>query len=421
MLYGRWRQIVCEHRHELALCDLASGQSWTFGQLDAAVEATVATADSILFPQGISADFVFTVLRAWRAGKVTCPLEAGQTAPDFSRLPSGSVHLKTTSATTDVPRLIAFTAEQLAADAENIVATMGLRPDWPNLGVISLAHSYGFSNLVTPLLLHGVPLILADSPLPETVLHAAKTVENITLPAVPALWRAWHEAKAIPSNVRLAISAGAPLPLPLELAVFEATAIKLHNFYGASECGGIAYDASTGPRADATCVGAPLRNVQLTVNEEGCLEVRSRAVGENYWPAPSPDLSPGCYRTSDLAELRDGLVFLRGRSSDLINVAGRKVSPESIERALLTHPAVGECLVFGAPSDEAERSEIIVACVAVRSGAAADGLRQFLLAKLPAWQVPRQWVFVESLPTNQRGKLSRAEWRRRLLERSPSC
>jgi len=419
MLYERWRQIVREHRHERALCDLASGRSWTFGQFDAAAESTAVTADTILFPQGISSDFVFTVLRAWRAGKVTCPLEAGQTAPDLSRLPSGSVHLKTTSATADGPRLIAFTAEQLAADADNIVATMGLRPDWPNLGVISLAHSYGFSNLVTPLLLHGIPLILVDSPLPETVLHAAMTVEHITLPAVPALWRAWHEARAIASNVRLAVSAGAPLPLPLEQGVFETTGVKLHNFYGASECGGIAYDASSIPRTDAACVGAPLRNVQLSVNQEGCLEVRSRAVGENYWPAPSPDLSPGCYRTSDLAELRNGLVFLRGRSSDRINVAGRKVSPESIERELLAHPAVGGCLVFGAPSEEGERSEIIVACVAMKSGAAADGLKQFLLEKLPAWQVPRRWVFVDSLPTNPRGKLSRAEWRRRLLKRSP--
>jgi acyl-coenzyme A synthetase/AMP-(fatty) acid ligase len=420
MLYGRWRQIARAHRHELALCDLARGQSWTFGQLDAAAESAVATPDPVLFPQGITADFVLTVLHAWRTGKATCPLEAGQAAPEFNRLPSGWVHFKTTSATTDGPRLIAFTAEQLAADAENIVATMGLQPNWPNLGVISLAHSYGFSNLVTPLLLHGVPLVLVDSPLPEKVLRAATTFENLTLPAVPALWRAWHEAKAIPSNVRLAISAGAPLPLPLEQTVFEATGIKLHNFYGASECGGIAFDASPSPRADAMCVGAPLRNVQLIVNDEGCLEVGSRAVGENYWPAPSPDWSPGCYRTSDLAELRGGLVFLRGRSSDLINVAGRKVSPELIERALLTHPAVDECLVFGAPSEETERSEIIVACVALKPGAAAaDGLKQFLLAKLPAWQVPRQWVFVESLPTNQRGKLSRADWRRRLREGSP--
>ncbi len=416
MLYGRWRQIVIDHHHERALWDLASGRSWTFGQMDTAVERTAATADLMLYPQGISADFVFTVLRAWRAGKVTCPLEAGQTALDVSRLPSGSVHLKTTSATTDVPRLIPFKAEQLAADAENIVVTMGLRPDWPNLGVVSLAHSYGFSNLVTPLLLHGIPLILVDSPLPESVLHAAMTVEHLTLPAVPALWRAWREAKAIPSNVRLAISAGAPLPLPLEESVFEATGIKLHNFYGASECGGIAYDASTVPRADAACVGAPLRNVQLSVNQEGCLEVRSRAVGENYLPVPSPDLSPGRYRTGDLAELRDGQVYLRGRSSDSINVAGRKVSPESIERALLAHPAVGECLVFGAPSEEAGRSEIIVACIAMKSRAAADELKRFLLATLPAWQVPRHWVFVESLPTNPRGKLSRAEWRRRFLE-----
>ena len=61
------------------------------------------------------------------------------------------------------------------ADAENIVATMGLRPDWPNLGVISLAHSYGFSNLVLPLLLHGIPLILAGAPLPEIVLRASAT------------------------------------------------------------------------------------------------------------------------------------------------------------------------------------------------------------------------------------------------------
>ena len=104
------------------------------------------------------------------------------------------VHLKPTSATTGGARFVAFTAEQLAADAENIVATMGLRPDWPNLGVISLAHSYGFSNLVLPLLLHGIPLILAPAPLPEIIRRAAETETFLTLPAVPAMWRAWHEA-----------------------------------------------------------------------------------------------------------------------------------------------------------------------------------------------------------------------------------
>jgi long-chain acyl-CoA synthetase len=327
--------------------------------------------------------------------------------------------LKTTSATTGPPRAIAFTEEQLAADAENIVATMGLRHDWLNLGVISLAHSYGFSNLVLPLLLHGIPLIVANSPLPEAMRQAATVAPYLTLAAVPALWRAWHEADAVPTNVRLAVSAGAPLSLLLEQAVFNTTGVKLHNFYGSSECGGIAYDSTNIPRTDATCVGAPLRNVELSVNTDGCLEIHGHAVGQTYWPETSPNLTDGCYRTSDLAEIKDGLVFLRGRASDLINIAGRKVSPEIIECVLLTHPDVKECLVFGVPSKETERSETIVAVVAGGQSLTGDSLKQLLLTRLPAWQLPREWCFVDSLENNRRGKLPRAEWRRKFLERQP--
>jgi acyl-CoA synthetase (AMP-forming)/AMP-acid ligase II len=43
-------------------------------------------------------------------------------------------------------------------------------------------------------------------------------------------------------------------------------------------------------------------------------------------------------------------------------------------------------------------------------------LKQFLLRKLPGWQVPREWWFVPSLEANTRGKVSRAEWRDKFLE-----
>src|ERR1035438_8132082 len=240
---------------------------------------------------------------------------------------------------------------------------MGLRADWPNLGVISLAHSYGFSNLVLPLLLHGIPLILAPSPLPETVRRAAEGYPDLTLAGVPALWRAWHEAGAISPNVRRAISAGAPLPLNLEQAVSATSGLKIHNFYGSSECGGIAYDATDAPRTDDACVGSPMRNVELRLGQDGCLQVRGGAVGETYWPDGDPTLAEGCFQTSDLAEFRDGQVFLRGRLSDQINIAGRKVSPATIERALREHRAVKDCLVFGVPSSDADRTDVIVACI----------------------------------------------------------
>jgi len=416
MLYERWREVAAGRRDELALHDAGSNRRWTFGQLALEAEAAPLSSQSLAFPQGATAEFVFTVLRAWRAGNAVVPLEAGQKPPDFIALPPGTVHVKTTSATTGAPRAILFTASQLMADAANIVDTMGLRADWPNLGVISLAHSYGFSNLVLPLLLHGIPLVLLDSPLPEAVRRCAGLFPEITLPAVPVLWRAWHDAGAIPNNVRLAISAGAALPLALEEEIFQASGLKLHNFYGASECGGIAYDATSLPRTDAACAGTPLQGVRLGISEGDCLEVRSAAVAETYWPEPEVNLAGGCYRTSDLAEILNSQIFLRGRASDQINVAARKVSPDAIERVLLDHPLVSDCLVFGVPSAEDARSEMIVAAVVARALVPGEALKQFLLTHLPAWQVPRDWWFVDSLEANARGKLSRAEWRRKYRE-----
>jgi acyl-CoA synthetase (AMP-forming)/AMP-acid ligase II len=372
-------------------------------------EAWTAEPGEVICPQGHSPEFIFSLLSAWRSGKIACPLEPGQALPEFAPPPKDCAHLKWTSGTTDTARLVAFTAEQLAADAAQIVAAMGLRPDWPNLAVISLAHSYGFSNLVLPLLLHGIPLILVPAPLPEIVHRAAQQEPAVTLAAVPALWRAWHEAGVIPAQVRLAISAGAPLPLNLEQSIFAAGGIKIHNFYGASECGGIAYDASGTPRADAALAGAPMPRVNLSLNEDCCLTVCSPAVGQTYWPRQSASLRAGRFQSSDLAEVKNGLVFLRGRLGDQINVAGRKISPETIERALLLHPLVRECLIFGAPSPDDGRAEMIIALVA--SSAGESELKRFLLATLPSWQVPRRWQFVESLPAGPRGKISRSECR----------
>jgi len=415
MLYERWRKISAERQNEIALRDFASGRRWTFGGLLAEGESRPA-AEKVAWVQGHSPEFIFDLLAAWRKKKIVCPLEPGQggldasTGRDIGSLASPIVHLKSTSATGGSSQFVAFTAEQLMADAENIVATMGLRPDWPNLGVISLAHSYGFSNLVLPLLLRGIPLVLAPAPLPEIIRRAAENESAITLPAVPAMWRAWHEAKAVPQNVRLAISAGAPLPVNLERDIFQSCGLKIHNFLGSSECGGIAYDSSAVPRLDAALAGTPMQNVDLSLNAGGCLVVRSRAVAETYWPEKSGSLKEGVFQTSDLAELKDGQVFLHGRLGDQINLAGRKLSPETVERALLAHPQVRECLILGVPERAAGRTESIVAVVV--GDALEKDLKLFLLQMLPAWQVPREWHFVDSISTSARGKISRAEWRK---------
>jgi acyl-coenzyme A synthetase/AMP-(fatty) acid ligase len=416
MLYELWQKVVRERKNEIALRDLGSGRSWTFSQLNAEAEAPLPVKPAMIHPQGNSPEFIIAVLRAWREGIVVCPLDTHHQPMAVSPPLPPCCHLKTTPASMGVPRAVAFTQAQLAADAENIVTTMGLRPDWPNLGVISMAYSYGFSSLVLPLLLHGIPLFLVPSPLPVALRCAAHAHWNLTVAGVPALWHAWHKAGAILLNVRLAISAGAPLPLSLERAVFEQHGVKIHNFYGSTECGGIAYDATDAPRADESSVGRPLKNVTVEIGENGALRVQSLAVGESYWPTPEPALGGGFFQTCDLAEAREGDILLRGRTDDHINVAGRKVSPTIIEQALREHEAVAECVVFGVASGSADRMDLIVACVAADRPCTRDELKQFLLNRLPGWQVPREWWFVESISSNGTGKPLRAQWRRNFLE-----
>ena len=437
MLYDRWREVVHDFSNEIALRDLASGQKWTFAHLDSLAAVPPSSEGSLsramgegVFPQGPAIDFISTILKGWKSGATVCPVEPGQDRPQFPPPPKNIVHLKITSASTGPARLVAFTADQLAADARNIIDTMGLRRDWPNLGVISLAHSYGFSNLITPLLLHGIPLVVANSPLPESVGAALREIGNATLAGVPALWRAWFDAGVLSSqNVRLAISAGAPLPVSLERDIFDRCGIKVHNFYGSTECGGIAYDTSDKPRTDAGYAGLTMKHVELSVADDGCLEVRGDAVGEAYWPQPDDRLAHRRFRTTDLAGIVDGGVYLRGRATDVINIAGRKISPETIETVLLKHPSVRQCVVFGVPENDRER---IVACVALKtkqeqteeregkeasvSSRATAELKQFLLNHLPAWQVPRDFWFVQDLPTDQRGKLPRASLRAEYLK-----
>lgn len=416
MLFDRWKQVVKQNRGEFALCDAGSGQRWTFAELDCEAERASSTHAPIVYAQGSSYQFILQVINAWKERRVLCPLDPGQTPPRLERWPPECVHLKVTSATAGPPKIVAFSAEQLEADVENIAHTMGLRPEWPNLAGISLAHSYGFSNLILPLLLKGIPLVLLSAPLPETFRHGISEFGSVTIPAVPALWRTWLESGVLSSAVKLAISAGAPLPIQLEEQVFARTGLKIHNFYGASECGGIAYDRTSTPRSDGSMVGQAMNGVDISTTDAGTLVVKSGAVGLGYLPESSPTLGAGKFETSDLAEINAGEIFLKGRLGESINVAGRKIAPESIEAVLRQHPSVKECVVFGVASPEAERTEKVVACVAGDKVSETE-LKVFLSSRLPGWQIPREFWFLREIATNARGKLSRAEWRRKFLER----
>ncbi len=396
-------------------------RTWTFTELDRWAGDAEPAEDPIAVVSATGAEFIRALLAAWRGGRVVCPLEPGLPAPSSAApLPAGCAHLKRACLETGEPAWIAFSAEQLRIDARNIVEVMGLDPAHPNLGVISPAHSFGFGNLILPLLLQGVPLYLLADGLPEN-LRAAFAVlraENrqCTLPAVPALWGIWQMAGVLGEPgppIARAISAGAPLTLSLETAVFEQAGLKIHNFYGCSECGGISYDGTETPRTEESCVGKPLPGVTVEAGVDGILRVQSPAAGLGYWPDPIPEkLDAGDFCTPDSGQTDDHGVRLTGRVDGVLNIAGRKVAPAEIENVLLTLPMLEACVIFSIPDERpgGVRTEQIITAVRRKAGeeSGIPEIRKAAAALLPDWQRPRRWWVVEGYE-----QLDRQELRRR--------
>ena len=161
-----------------------------------------------------------------------------------------------------------------------------------NFAVIPLSHSYGFSNLVTPLLVRGVPMAVSADRMPRAVLEDLARTEATVFPGMPLFYQAFCEMPVAPPlpHLRLCISAGAPLPQQVALGFRAKFGRAIHSFYGASECGGICYDrVAKEPRQGF--VGPAMRGVAISPIEPSAsatqIEVRSAAVGDGYFPEPN--------------------------------------------------------------------------------------------------------------------------------------
>ncbi len=392
MPYLRWLETSRRHADRPAIFD--GGRVLTFSDLAAAVSLTPpATVPVIARSGGI--DFFVEILRAWRDGQPVIPVERDAPEPVLqSPPPAGTCLVKYTPGASGVPRGIFLNAAQVAADGDRLVGAMGLTPATPNLSVISPAHSYGFSNVVLPLVLHGVPVHLAPVPFPRMIEEIFKQHPALVVPAVPSMWRAWHRAGILKdAPISLALSAGAPLALALENEVFAATGLKIRNFYGASECGGISLDTTDTPRDSADDVGTPLPGVAVSIGQGGRLMVKSTSVATGYDAAREDDLlGDGRYLTRDLGFLDAvGKIHLTGTLGGAINVAGRKVSPAKVEAALLATGLVRRVRVFGVPSSDPERFEEIAAQVELQPGISLDDLKAAATSRLQNWELPRHW------------------------------
>ena len=336
-------------------------------------------------------------------------------SPHWDREPPSL--LKLTSGTTAAPRAIRFRSEQLLADCNQICETMGISDADLNFGVIPISHSYGFSNLLTPLIARGVPTVLSRDRTPRAVLVDLARTNATVFPGMPVFYQAFCEMEDIPPlpKLRLCISAGAPLQVAGAKKFREKFKLPIHSFYGASECGGICYDREATNEIEGF-VGAPMEDVDLEVLDPTAsasqIRVRSDAVGDGYFPKSRDEKLGHEFFVPDdlLTKWGDGFRIV-GRISDVINVAGKKVNPAEVEAHLLRFRGVHQAVVFGRASPL--RNEEVAACVLAAPGVTEADLLQFCRSGLSGWQVPKRIFILDAIPLNERGKISRRELERR--------
>jgi len=452
VLLAAWSRTLARRANEAAIFDTRCNIVCRFAQIEARARffenqsalSEFDPGEAIAIQIGNHADWPALLIACLRRQLVVLPIEIGiadqereaalrtcrvagivncaEVDQQIGRINSGDVIdwderrpalLKLTSGTTAAPRAIRFRSAQLLADCEQICETMGITDADVNFGVIPVSHSYGFSNLITPLIARGVAMVLSRDRMPRAVLDDLARTEATVFPGMPLFFQAFGEMEAVPPlpKLRLCISAGAPLTLAVARKFREKFPKPIHSFYGASECGGICYDRKAPARVEGF-VGAAMSGVQLEALEPGTqagrVRVRSAAVGDDYFPEPDREkLGHGFFVPDDLIELAEEGARIVGRTSDVINVAGKKVNPAEVEAQLLRFVGVRQAVAFGRESNL--RNQDVVACVVAAPQVRESDLLEFCREQLSGWQVPKRIYFVDRIPANERGKINRRE------------
>jgi fatty-acyl-CoA synthase len=149
--------------------------------------------------------------------------------------------------------------------------------------------------------------------------------------------------------------------------------------------------------------------------EVGEIYARSSMLVDGYHADPDAtrqSMLDGFFSVGDLARYDGrGCLHIEGRKRDMIISGGINVYPAEVEAALEQHPAVAEVAVIGVP--DSEWGERVRAFVVLRAGSnvSDDELKAHCKAKLSGAKVPREFIYLESLPRNPTGKVLKTELR----------
>lgn len=363
----------------------------------------------------------------WGTGKPDS-LEAliADASPDFTAVDTASDDIcliAFTSGTTGEPKGTMHFHRDMLAVCDGFACNV-LRAEQSDrfIGSAPLAFTFGFGGVLFPLHI-GASFVVLEKAGPDELPPAIEKFKVTVCFTAPTSYRAMlakmgsHDI----SSLRKCVSAGETLPASTYDAWLKATGIKLMDGIGGTEMLHI-FICATEDEIRPGSTGKPVPGYEAKIIDDDGRDVPPGTMGRLAVRGPT-----GCKYLADPRQLKfvqngwnltgdtfvmdeDGYFWYKSRSDDMIVSAGYNIAGPDVEAALLTHPAVAECGVVGAP-DEA-RGMVVKAYIVLAPGFTGDDalkleLQNHVKREIAPYKYPRAIEFVAQLPKTETGKLKR--------------
>ena len=362
-------------------------------------------------------------------------------APAFRHAPFPSEQIAVldgTGGTTGTPKAAMQSHRSIETMAANTLTAMPLGPESP-ICLIATPMTHGAGNLAHALMASGATNVLLPQFDPEEALAAVERyrVTHVFLPPTAIYMLLTHERirQFDLSSLRYLVYGGAPMSVDKLKEAIEIFGPVLTQIYGQAEAclictcltpaGHVLNDPALEHHLWSCGRPALLTPVQimddaghlLGTGNRGEIVVRGSLVMSGYFEDPQATAevtTNGWHRTGDVGYVDDdGFVYIVDRKKEMIISGGFNVYPVEVERALLSHPAVRECAVVGAPDEK--WGEAVTAVLELKPGAFAgeDELIAHCKKLLGSIKTPKRLEIWPELPRNANGKILKREIRAR--------
>jgi fatty-acyl-CoA synthase len=343
-----------------------------------------------------------------------------------------------TSGTTGQPKGVVYShrSMHLHSMAVCMQGIIGMSDADRVLPVVPMFHAnaWGFPYAAA---LSGASLIMPDRFLqPEPLVRLIEAERPTIAGAVPTIWNALLQHVRVQggdlSSLRVVPCGGSAVPHSLIEAYEKELGVTILQAWGMTETspiGSVAHPPAGVPEEQAwkyrDTAGRLLCQVEHRLVGEGgvvlpCdgeavgeVEVRGPWVTGSYYKDDDPaKFDDGWLRTGDVGKIDPlGYVTLTDRAKDVIKSGGEWISSMELENILMAHPAVSEAAVIGVTDEKWGERPLAAVVLADGASASADELRAFLAERVPRWQVPERWSFIDEVPKTSVGKFAKTRMR----------